>query len=265
MMSWNLVVLLLLFIFFLMIFFLLRRHWVRSHKKIHVEVHCINLPSDDLRKQSIQEYFKDFPYPIQFVDAVDTRNDQWRRYKDQIDPTVFQELEVNIKRKRRLEHHQLTPGAVGCFLSHFKCWDNYLLSPLSLEDSSSVLLVLEDDSRPTPEFMSRFRDIVLKLPKDADMCNLNHIVNQPTNVNNNEFFQLEPTGNFYLMNCYLITRKGILKIKDHYQTYQNGKMYKQIDSYLSELHQKQVLNIYFYKESICPQGYFWTNIQTLPM
>jgi hypothetical protein len=66
-------------------------------------------------------------------------------YEHLITPTAKQELaEVSATGLRR-HHAQLTPGGVGCYLSHVDTWRYILEDAQKRKDMDSPTLVLEDD------------------------------------------------------------------------------------------------------------------------
>ena len=84
------------------------------------------------------------------VPAIDTRS-QVEFPKEQ----VLDESMAAIRRGHRLEHHELTTGAVGCYLSHMKCWS------LLKHSGDACALILEDDVvfTNTPEDFDRIVSI----------------------------------------------------------------------------------------------------------
>lgn len=57
----------------------------------------------------------------------------------------------------------MTPGMIGCFLSHKKCWQ------LCAEEAAGPLIVFEDDVVVTPDFRDRLADAMNNLPDDWDV------------------------------------------------------------------------------------------------
>lgn len=224
-----------------------------------VTTYCINLPHEYKRRRHIQRHFASFR--VRFIDAIDTRDEQWRLYTDHLTDEAIHIMERNLRAGKREQHHELTPGAIGCFLSHLKCYHTFLQE----DESDNVLLVLEDDSIPNPHFIPNLRLILKDLPDDADLILLSHLFNgikEPTPHTALDLASRD--SSFFLTNCYLITRNGILKILDHQKAH-HDKFDCQIDAYLSRLVQQGIIKLYLTKDIMCPQSneQFFTSIQTL--
>ena len=91
--------------------------------------------------------------PWEFLDAVDGR-------KLSAHPP-----EYNPKKVERLLGFQLTPGEIGCFLSHKKAWQNCL-------NSNQITLILEDDFLLKPHFMEALDIAINKIIQEIwnDWC-----------------------------------------------------------------------------------------------
>lgn len=98
--------------------------------------------------------------PWEFLDAVDGR-------KLSAHPP-----EYNPKKVERLLGFQLTPGEIGCFLSHKKAWQNCL-------NSNQITLILEDDFLLKPHFMEAL-DIAINKFHDWDIFRLQALSETPS-------------------------------------------------------------------------------------
>jgi len=244
-------------VFILAVSLLLWIYFSSNSDKI-VTTYCINLPDEHQRRRHIQRHFSSLR--IRFIDAVDTRDDRWRLYTDHLTDEAIRIMENNLRAGRREHHHELTPGAIGCFLSHLKCYHTFLKN-----GSGDILLVLEDDSIPNPDFIPTLQNILEDLPEDADLILLSHLFNgikEPTRHTALDLASRD--SSFFLTNCYLITRNGIQQIVDHQKAH-HDKFDCQIDAYLSTLVQQGILKLYLTKDVLCPQSnhQFLTSIQTL--
>lgn len=105
---------------------------------------------------------------FQRFSAIDTRNDGWRAYADELSASARAELEASLKRGHRTRNAQLTPGAIGCYLSHLGIYH------AALARGDDVILVLEDDARLCDGFRSALRAQLEQLPDDWDMFVLNY-------------------------------------------------------------------------------------------
>lgn len=235
-------------------------NWTKT-ESMDLTVYCINLPNHKDRRDSIQRYFSSLR--IDYIDAVDATDHRWRLYTDHLTDDAIIQLENVIKTGKRNNHYDLTPGAVGCFLSHLKCYHTFLE-----KDASDILLILEDDSLPNSDFFVLLQNILHDVPDDADIILLSHIFNGThTKIRRKRttLYRANADASFYLTNSYLITRRGMKKILAHIK--ENGNKFDcQIDSYYSRLSQKNKLVIYLTETNICPQSNaFGTSIQTIPI
>ena len=189
---------------------------------------------------------------------MDTRGELWKNYIHHLTDDGKKSLQEALYNNKRREHYELTPGAIGCFLSHVKTW--YIL----MNSGQYMCLILEDDSSPTAEFNEQLTKILKKLPSDTDIFLFNHVINGGQKEVDDDIMKLDPPIAFYYLNCYLITRQGVQKIMNDLDA-NNHKFYKQIDSYLSDLINNHVLQVYFLKKNdICPQVFVSpTTIQTI--
>lgn len=226
-----------------------------------IDIFCINLKENKSRKEHIKKYFKE----TQFIDAINTKGEKWKNYKNHLTENAIIQLEESEKTKTRKEHYELTPGAVGCFLSHFKIYKHILENP---NFNSNIFLILEDDAIPEKGFTKKIKKILNNLPRDFDILLLGcYVFDNDTKhikVNEQDYLKLNGTKTyFFQLHCYLISLKGIHKILKEMEE-QNNKFYQQIDAFLSDLARKNKLNIYYLKKSIVVQYQFPTNIQIYP-
>lgn len=230
-----------------------------------VTTFCITLDDATERKKMIQDKFYPLGYDIQFISAVDTRGDKWREYTYYLTPDAIKQIEKSLKNNKRDHHYDLTPGAVGCFISHIKCWNKFIATN---PKDGDTLFILEDDSIPCSSFQKQMKKVIKHLPPDTDIFLLSHLTNgDSTEIKKKDysFYKMNRYGAFYLTNAYIITIQGIKKIWSDLSRHQ-FKFQKQIDSYLTELINNELLVVYYTKTNICPQSSeTGTSIQTLPV
>ena len=228
-------------------------------EKADIPIYCINLPSEEARRDHILKVFG--PH-VEVVDAVDTRGDKWRAYSHYITDEGLEQMKRTIRTRRRDHHYELMPGAIGCFLSHIKCWNRFLDTYPSDGD---FVFILEDDTMPSITFSKTFARIVEGgLPPDCDMLLCNCLLfGEMDFVEHNgvEYKHLRPRCSFYLTNAYFITARGIKRIlSDLFK--RDNKFYKQIDSHLSDLINDDILQVFALMENECFQlGISPTSIQ----
>lgn len=233
------------------------------HNNENIDIFCISLKENEDRKEHIKKYFKG----TKFINAINTKGEKWKNYKNHLTENAIIQLEESKKTKRRKEHYELMPGAVGCFLSHLKTYKHILENP---NLNSNIFLILEDDAIPKLGFSNKIKKILTNLPEDFDIlllgCKVFDNDTKKIKVNQEEYLKLNGEKVYYFQShCYLISLKGIHKILKEIEK-QNNKFYQQHDLFLSDLVRKKKINIYYLKRSIAAQAQFQfpTNIQIYP-
>jgi len=226
--------------------------------------YCISLKEAWDRRQSMLRRFSIYGLHVRFMDAIDTRGSLWRSYRHRMTPDAVRGLEQSLQRRRRESHNMLAPGAVGCFLSHFRCWEICRTA----HPNETIFLILEDDSFALPSFSTEFAKVLKSIPPDADMILLSFLTNGKHVKKTVPYLSLyrlrQPDGRFLLNDAYLITRQGIDHITQCFID-QGFQLDQQLDWYLSDLSGRGKIVIYHTQHVLCLQdGRFATSIQTLP-
>lgn len=139
-----------------------------------------------------------------------------------------------IYNNKRTAHDQLSKGAVGCYLSMSNVWD-------IIETSGSDYgIVFEDDTKPSLS-QNQVNELLKNAPKDWDIILFGGQYNKKKDNITPHF---DKVHQFFCLHAYIINKRAIKKIKPHLKPI---KM--QIDWVLSELSQKDKLNIYIIKNS----------------
>lgn len=147
-----------------------------------------------------------------------------------IEPSAMKSILDN----HRKEHHELSYGAVGCYLSHINIWKK-------LEtDNLDYIIVFEDDAYPAFSFTELQKIIKNNTPNDWDIILFGGIYNKFKNVNN----YIDKIYSFYEMHAYIINKKGAFKLLS-----QAFPIKKQLDSWLSDLAINNYVNIYGIKKN----------------
>ena len=176
------------------------------------------------------------------VPAIDTRS-QVEFPKEQ----VLDESMAAIRRGHRLEHHELTTGAVGCYLSHMKCWS------LLKHSGDACALILEDDVvfTNTPEDFDRIVSIGrAELASGLDIFLLGHTFD----VAGPE--RAVAVEKFYCTHAYLISALACDKLLRLALP-----MKCQLDSFMSKLNHAEVLRTKAMLPSFVKHSGFDTDIQ----
>src|SRR6478735_3051134 len=129
-----------------------------------MKTYVINLPQSPERRRNISEQLQVAGVSYEFVDAVDGRR---------IAPAERTRL-VDESTVARYPHW-LTPGQIGCSLSHLQAYKRFLASG----GSDEVALILEDDATMTTPFWEvvtsaishmRGSEVVLLYFRSFDVC-----------------------------------------------------------------------------------------------
>ncbi len=125
-----------------------------SWKIQDIPAYCINLD----RRQDRWEEFKSQPaaqqLKLQRASAVDGKTIEWRT-----DPRIGILIKYNIIEKTRRSHYEIKSiGAVGCYLSHVNLWK------MMVRENIPILLVLEDDAKLEPQFVSKVNRAIRRSP-----------------------------------------------------------------------------------------------------
>ena len=172
-------------------------------------------------------------------------------FKNWLTSKAVIELEQVERNKYRLYHYQLTPGGVGCFLSHYNIM-NKLINDLTCD----YYFIMEDDITFNKNVLFNVRKSILQAPPNWDMLLYGYIrtVNNPT-FNNELFMKLHA---FWGMQGYIISKAGAKKIIAEVH---KNKIDGQIDAYLSRMIQQNKINIYAYKNLVIQTVDAITDIQ----
>lgn len=145
----------------------------------------------------------------------------------------------------RTKHYQLTKGAIGCYLSHVKVWENIL------KNNHKYALIFEDDAKVPPNINAMIHDEMQYFPNDWDIILYGYICNKCM-----KFENYNTVERFMLTHCYLISHDCIVKIMNTESLF---PITQQIDALMSEL--SSVLNIYSAKDKKVKQFSSRTDIQ----
>lgn len=210
--------------------------------------YVINLKENDDRRENFIKNWDNRDKKIELVEAIDTRLGWWKRYKNKISKNGIADLKNTIANKARDSHASLTPGAVGCFLSHLKCWKKFLNS-----GKGNYCLILEDDSSLPKNLLPITKKIVKKMDSKWGIILLGWIATKEYTPYNDFLYKVNA---FQLCHSYLLSSFGAKKLLKLHQ-----KIEKQVDHFMSDNCDK--LLIYGTINDVCTQsntcGY--TNIQ----
>ena len=166
---------------------------------------CINLDRDKVRWDFMKKQFDTLKLNVNRFPAIKIGNkEELKPYSNLLDFKKLRELENIHKNGYRLNHSDLTYGAIGCYLSHTKLWEKLSNS------EQDFYLIFEDDSRLPINFNEKFQVILKNLPNDWDIVLLGYIKLMKSK-NYSEIF--DKMGSFFGLHAYMINKKSYNKIR----------------------------------------------------
>ena len=219
--------------------------------KNYIGAYVINLEANKDRKEKFLEEWNDIDPKIKIVKDIDTRGNLWKNYKQHISEKAIEDLKKTIKNKKRKLAESLTEGAVGCYLSHLKCWRRFLEESTSKND---YCLIFEDDSSIPKDLIKTTDNIVERTKTKWGIILLGwKATSQYLSFNED----LLIPKSFWQLHAYLLSNFGARKLLELHD-----KVEMQVDAFMSNNIKK--IKIFGVIDDICIQkntcGY--TNIQT---
>jgi GR25 family glycosyltransferase involved in LPS biosynthesis len=147
------------------------------NKEFFPRTTVINLPWHTKRKHKIIQEFKSNNIPFAFMkeeDVVDGK--KFMQVSSQSESKSSQSALIQSK-VTPLARWFSTPGMIGCFLSHQKCWEDCVAS-------NEPLLIFEDDVVLSSNFKEVVIAIMKKVGNDGTSCSSNSYGNDGSNSNN---------------------------------------------------------------------------------
>ena len=210
------------------------------------EIYLMNLKRRPDRLKTFLKKYKESDlskYPLVKYDAVD--GSELDINKVPLSELAKAELTQLETTGFRTKHYQLTKGAIGCYLSHLKIWENIL------KNGYSSALIFEDDADIPSDLLFKMNHGMKYIPNDWDIVLFGYLCSQC-----NQHENYNKVERFMLTHCMLIKSSAIRKIMD---TDVLLPITQQIDSLLSEL--SSIINIYTVKDKIVRQFSSRTDIQ----
>lgn len=140
-----------------------------SHGTPEVLSIVINLPrnKDRLHRFLKAYHASDFTrVPIRRLVAIDGNDVDWSEY---LDNEALEQLMTMQRTGYRKAHPDLTPGAVGCYLSHLQAWRRIA------ESGAPYGFVFEDDAKLPRTALRTFERALLGVPSEWDIILLGYM------------------------------------------------------------------------------------------
>jgi GR25 family glycosyltransferase involved in LPS biosynthesis len=235
------------FIFFSILLLVIGNMFIDQRSKVPFEkIYLINLHRRPDRLEAFMTTYKQSDmkrFPIIKLSAIDgsTLN------MNTIPMTELAQLEMKQLETTgfRHKHYQLTKGAIGCYLSHLKIWEDIYLK--GYENA----LIFEDDARPPPNFLHLMKTSYSNFPPDWDI--ILYGVRCHDCEHHKHYLKVK---RFILLHTYMIRPKAIAKILSFKSLF---PISQQLDAYLSEMSTE--LNIYASPTNYVNQSQSRTDIQ----
>jgi GR25 family glycosyltransferase involved in LPS biosynthesis len=215
------------------------------------DCYVINMDKNKSRLQKFTDFYNKSDLsskPYIRVSAVDGSTLNTKEYLTAKAYEGNQQIQLYGK---RTSMDQLTNGMVGCYLSHFKVYDEILKS------GKPYGLVFEDDAGFSETI---YKDGILPIPKnypnDWDMICLGVYLYDKSHKFQ-EYPKYKHIQRFWATHCYLISVSGIEKMKK----YGYLPIEKQIDHQMSDLATRGQLNIYSPKDVLAWQTSEYSDVQ----
>lgn len=176
--------------------------------------------------------------------AIDGKKLSQQDLKTIVRPDAIQPILDN----KRTQHYELSYGAVACYLSHVELWKRMINEDLS------YIIVFEDDTNPS-KTSGQVLNYIRNLPNDWDIFLLGGIYDTEHGIDENV---CKITGQFYQTHAYCIRNTpNVKRCVD-----ESIPIYKQIDSWLSDLVFQNKINIYGLSDRSWKSQLLDTDIQT---
>ena len=222
----------------------LQTPWPRSKTCSFV----INLPHDGQRLRRFKRLYREGDFadvPLTVVEGVNGKNVRWEDY---VAPDALDKLKKMVTSGYREDHPDLTPGAVGCYLSHMRVFE------LVASCGHPYAYVFEDDADILPGARAAFDRALSRIPPDWDIVLLGHLARGV------EYCEGVVEADFFLLNhAYALSARAARRLL----TLGMLPMKKQVDWALSDMIEEYGLKIYALEPKMAMQNYkFQTNIQS---
>tara|TARA_B100001121_G_C18519989_1_gene540854 strand:- start:97 stop:846 length:750 start_codon:yes stop_codon:yes gene_type:complete len=212
---------------FIIIYLVYNKKYFNNNNNIKInKTFVINLDSRKDRLKSIDKDLKKIKLEYERFPACDGKK------LDKYSNDISKYFDKNNK---------LTPGQIGCSLSHIKIWEK------AIKDNNKYTLVLEDDAIIPPNFWKKINNLLLELPLNYNMIllgccscegevinNKNYILKGSKNPNSNWCTTAYIINHNFCKKLINIIKNNKLKNKS-IDRYLNTNIYPNYDFYINNL------------------------------
>lgn len=189
-----------------------------------VPMYLINLDKRTDRLKTTIRLLNDKGYThVERFSAIDSTT-KWDHVKQFVSPDAVD----SIIKGYRTEHHQLSKGAIGCYLSHYELWKK------AAEDDTNII-IFEDDTYPTLSYVE-LKKYLGHVPGTWDLILFGGVYNTQSNIINQYVSKL---SRFYCLHAYMISSKAC-----KFLISRALPITQQVDSFLSDLSEENYLDVY---------------------
>ncbi|PNH12579.1 Glycosyltransferase 25 family member [Tetrabaena socialis] len=147
---------------------------------------------------------------------------------------TMRQIETTNSTGFRKYHHEMTAGAVGCFLSHIS-----IMRMLIQDPQVTMYVIFEDDTTIPPVMYKALQKAILDAPAGWDIVVFGyHFATMKEEAKNDNYEHLKT---FWGTHAYCINKRGAQKIVKEYEEHKIGM---QIDSMMSVLSKRGGLSVY---------------------
>ena len=173
------------------------------------------------------------------------------KMREYVTPKVWMGMNYLNQMKVRLADGQLTPGMIGCYLSH------YLIFKQIVDDQLPYAVIFEDDANIHPRIYSKKIQSIVEedgtFPLDWDVILLGHWCKKCVPVTN-DYTNVQY---FWGTHGYMVSQQGAQKLIN----LRENEISMQIDGFMSYLSQQGQLKVLAIHPSYVVQANFGSDIQ----
>lgn len=198
------------------------------------KIYYINLDRRPDRDENVKKEIAkiNFNGPVERIPAVDGRELDISNLSDNL---ITREGKIDALNKNAGLYYVMTPGAIGCALSHHNLATTIIEE---MNDNNNYVLILEDDVELEDDFMNKLNRYIKEIPQ-FDILLLGYHMKQ-NKMNGNDFYDqpLKSWGTF----GFITNKKGSTELLKLFP------IKHQVDTEMHKLYNNDNLKVYSLKE-----------------